>query len=274
MKSISEILEKNSRANRASLVVFISCGDPDIDFTEKLAKAACAAGADIVELGVPFSDPMADGPTIQAAGQRALASGTTLEKVIEMSGRLRAGGLENPFVLFSYYNPILKMGLEKAARLSRENGINSWLVVDVPLEESGEISGGLEKNGIGLVPLASPMSDDARIRNISGSGSGFLYYVTVAGVTGARKSLPAEFAERLARVRAASKLPVAAGFGISSPEMAHAAALSADAVVVGSALVDLAFRERRENGEEAALAAASEFVSSLSKSMKRGARPL
>ncbi|MBP3526444.1 MAG: tryptophan synthase subunit alpha, partial [Opitutales bacterium] len=95
MKSISEILEKNSRANRASLVVFISCGDPDIDFTEKLAKAACAAGADIVELGVPFSDPMADGPTIQAAGQRALASGTTLEKVIEMSGRLRAGGLEN-----------------------------------------------------------------------------------------------------------------------------------------------------------------------------------
>lgn len=269
MKSISEILEKNSRAGRASLAVFISCGDPDIAFTEKLAKAVCAAGADIVELGVPFSDPMADGPTIQAAGQRALASGTTLEKVLEMAGRLRDGGLENPFVLFSYYNPIFKMGLGKAARLSRENGVNSWLVVDVPLEESGEISGELEKNGIGLVPLASPMSDDARVRGISESGSGFLYYVTVAGVTGARKSLPAEFAERLARVRAASKLPVAAGFGISSPEMAHSAALSADAVVVGSALVDLAFRECRENGEDAALAAASEFVRSLSEAMQR-----
>ena len=166
MKSISEILERNSRAGRASLAVFISCGDPDIAFTEKLAKAVCAAGADIVELGVPFSDPMADGPTIQAAGQRA--SGTTLEKVLEMAGRLRAEGLENPFVLFSYYNPIFKMGLGKAARLSRENGVNSWLVVDVPLEESGEISGELEKNGIGLVPLADvgrrPRARDIRER--------------------------------------------------------------------------------------------------------------
>ena len=264
MKSISEILEKNSGANRASLAVFISCGDPDMAFAEKLVRAVCEAGADIVELGVPFSDPMADGPTIQAAGQRAIASGATLEKTLEMSGRLRAGGIETPFVLFSYYNPIFKAGLERAARLSRENGVNAWLVVDVPLEESGEISGELERNGIGLIPLASPMSDAGRVREISESGSGFLYYVTVAGVTGARKSLPPEFAEKLAEVRAAS------GFGISSPEMAHAAALSADAVVVGSALVDLAFREYRENGEEAALSAASEFVGELSKSMRRG----
>lgn len=270
MKSISEILEKNSGANRASLAVFISCGDPDMAFAEKLVRAVCEAGADIVELGVPFSDPMADGPTIQAAGQRAIASGVTLEKTLEMSGRLRAGGIETPFVLFSYYNPIFKAGLERAARLSRENGVNAWLVVDVPLEESGEISGELERNGIGLIPLASPMSDAGRVREISESGSGFLYYVTVAGVTGARKSLPPEFAEKLAEVRAASALPVAAGFGISSPEMAHAAALSADAVVVGSALVDLAFREYRENGEEAALSAASEFVGELSKSMRRG----
>lgn len=269
MKSITETLNENSRKNRASLITFISCGDPNIAFTEKLVKTVCAAGADIVELGVPFSDPMADGPTIQAASQRALASSTTLEKVVKMAGRLRKDGVENPFVLFSYYNPIYKCGLEKTAELSAANGINAWLVVDVPLEESPEISGALSKNNIELIALAAPTSGLDRVKRISQSGSGFLYYVTVAGVTGVRKGLPKTFARRLAEVRKASVLPVAAGFGISSPEMAHAAAESADAVVVGSRLVDLAFNQNRENGESAALRAASDFVKSLSAVMAR-----
>lgn len=269
MKTIREIFEKNAGENRATLITFISCGDPNLPFTEKLVKTVCAAGADIVELGVPFSDPMADGATIQAASQRALAGGATLKKVVEMAGGLRRGGVENPFVLFSYYNPIFKLGLENSAKLSRENGINAWLSVDVPLEESGEISGVLAENGIELIPLAAPTSGLGRVRKISESGSGFLYYVTVAGVTGARKSLPETFAKRLADVRKVSVLPVAAGFGISSPEMAHAAAQSADAVVVGSRLVDLAFTTYLEKGEEAALKAAGDFVASLAAAVRR-----
>ena len=232
MKSIKEVLKNNSESGRATLVTFISCGDPEISFTEKLVKAACKGGADIIELGVPFSDPMADGATIQAASQRALSAGTTLQKVLDMAGRLRKDGVENPFVLFSYYNPIFKLGLEKTAELSKKNGINAWLVVDVPLEESGEISGGLKEYGIGLIPLAAPTSG-------------------------------------LDRVRATSVLPVAAGFGISNPNMAHLAAESADAVVVGSKLVDLTFEEFLENGESAALKAAEDFVASLAAAMKR-----
>lgn len=269
MKSIKEVLKNNSESGRATLVTFISCGDPEISFTEKLVKAACKGGADIIELGVPFSDPMADGATIQAASQRALAAGTTLQKVLDMAGRLRKDGVENPFVLFSYYNPIFKLGLEKTAELSKKNGINAWLVVDVPLEESGEISRGLKEYGIGLIPLAAPTSGLDRVRAISESGTDFLYYVTVAGVTGARNALPESFSKRLADVRKASVLPVAAGFGISNPNMAHLAAESADAVVVGSKLVDLTFEEFLENGESAALKAAEDFVASLAAAMKR-----
>lgn len=269
MKSIKEVLKNNSESGRATLVTFISCGDPEISFTEKLVKAACKGGADIIELGVPFSDPMADGATIQAASQRALAAGTTLQKVLDMAGRLRKDGVENPLVLFSYYNPIFKLGLEKTAELSKKNGINAWLVVDVPLEESGEISGVLKEYGIGLIPLAAPTSGLDRVRAISESGTDFLYYVTVAGVTGARNALPESFSKRLADVRKASVLPVAAGFGISNPNMAHLAAESADAVVVGSKLVDLTFEEFLDNGESAALKAAENFVALLAAAMKR-----
>lgn len=186
-----------------------------------------------------------------------------------MAGRLRKDGVENPFVLFSYYNPIFKLGLEKTAELSKKNGINAWLVVDVPLEESGEISGVLKEYGIGLIPLAAPTSGLDRVRAISESGTDFLYYVTVAGVTGARNALPESFSKRLADVRKASVLPVAAGFGISNPNMAHLAAESADAVVVGSKLVDLTFEEFLDNGESAALKAAENFVASLAAAMKR-----
>ena len=259
----SKLFQQLKSENRAALVAFVSCGDPTIEFSEKLIERICAAGADIVELGVPFSDPMADGKSIQAASRRALG------KVIAMAKRLRAKGVEKPFVMFSYFNPIFKLGTEKTVDECAAAGIDSLLVVDVPLEEADEVVSVSAPKGIEFIPLAAPTSSPERIEKISKKGSGFLYYVTVAGVTGARGALPEGIGERLAQVRRASVLPVAAGFGISNPEMAHAAALNADAVVVGSRLVDIAFKTRLEKGEEAALDAAAEFVASLAGAMKR-----
>lgn len=265
----SKLFKQLKSENRSALVAFVSCGDPTIEFSEKLIERICAAGADIVELGVPFSDPMADGKSIQAASRRALNGGATLEKVVAMSKRLRAKGVDKPFVMFSYFNPIFKLGTEKTVDECVAAGIDSLLVVDVPLEEADEVVSVSAPKGIEFIPLAAPTSSPERIERISKKGSGFLYYVTVAGVTGARGALPEGIGERLAQVRKASVLPVAAGFGISNPEMAHAAALNADAVVVGSRLVDIAFKTRLEKGEEAALDAAAQFVSSLAGAMKR-----
>ena len=186
-----------------------------------------------------------------------------------MAKRLRAKGVDKPFVMFSYFNPIFKLGTEKTVDECVAAGIDSLLVVDVPLEEADEVVSVSAPKGIEFIPLAAPTSSPERIEKISKKGSGFLYYVTVAGVTGARGALPEGIGERLAQVRKASVLPVAAGFGISNPEMAHAAALNADAVVVGSRLVDIAFKTRLEKGEEAALDAAAEFVASLAGAMKR-----
>lgn len=265
----SKLFKQLKSENRSALVAFVSCGDPTIEFSEKLIERICAAGADIVELGVPFSDPMADGKSIQAASRRALNGGATLEKVVAMAKRLRAKGVDKPFVMFSYFNPIFKLGTEKTVDECVAAGIDSLLVVDVPLEEADEVVSVSAPKGIEFIPLAAPTSSPERIERISKKGSGFLYYVTVAGVTGARGALPEGIGERLAQVRKASVLPVAAGFGISNPEMAHAAALNADAVVVGSRLVDIAFKTRLEKGEEAALDAAAEFVASLAGAMKR-----
>lgn len=265
----SKLFKQLKSENRSALVAFVSCGDPTIEFSEKLIERICAAGADIVELGVPFSDPMADGKSIQAASRRALNGGATLEKVVAMAKRLRAKGVDKPFVMFSYFNPIFKLGTEKTVDECVAAGIDSLLVVDVPLEEADEVVSVSAPKGIEFIPLAAPTSSPERIERISKKGSGFLYYVTVAGVTGARGALPEGIGERLAQVRKASVLPVAAGFGISNPEMAHAAALNADAVVVGSRLVDIAFKTRLEKGEEAALDAAAQFVSSLAGAMKR-----
>ncbi len=265
----SKLFKQLKSENRSALVAFVSCGDPTIEFSEKLIERICAAGADIVELGVPFSDPMADGKSIQAASRRALNGGATLEKVVAMAKRLRAKGVDKPFVMFSYFNPIFKLGTEKTVDECVAAGIDSLLVVDVPLEEADEVVSVSAPKGIEFIPLAAPTSSPERIERISKKGSGFLYYVTVAGVTGARGALPEGIGERLAQVRKASVLPVAAGFGISNPEMAHAAALNADAVVVGSRLVDIAFKTRQEKGEEAALDAAAEFVASLAGAMKR-----
>jgi len=268
-KKIKKIFEKTKKENRSALITFVSCGDPNLEFTEKLIRKICKSGCDIVELGVPFSDPMADGKSIQAASLRALQSGVNIIKILEMVARLRKSGIENPFVLFSYYNPIFVVGKERIAKLSQEVGIDGWLIVDVPLEESGEILEITKENNIDLIPLAAPTTPLERITKISKNGSGFLYYITVAGVTGARDSLPEHFAERLKKVCEVSTLPVAAGFGISTPQMARTAALSADAVVVGSKFIDLIHDTFIENGEDEALKKAEEFIASLAIQMKK-----
>ncbi len=238
MNRIAHTFKKCADENRKALVIFVSAGNPDLATTEKLIIQAAESGADIVELGVPFSDPMADGPVIQEASMRALQSGTTLVDIIAMAARIRNVSAI-PMVLFSYYNVILSYGVEKAAADCKAAGIDAWLTVDVPFEESGEIIPCLDKHGLCLIPLVAPTTPEDRARKIVKDAKGFVYYITVAGVTGARKQLSLNLEERLNELRKFSPVPVVAGFGISSPEMAAKTAACADGIVVGSALVKI-----------------------------------
>jgi tryptophan synthase alpha chain len=238
MNRIAQAFKKCADENRKALVIFVSAGNPDLATTEKLIVQAAEAGADIVELGVPFSDPMADGPVIQEASMRALQSGTTLADIIAMAARIRKVSAI-PMALFSYYNVILSYGVEKAAADCKDAGIDAWLTVDVPFEESAEIIPYLDKYGLCLIPLVAPTTPEARARQIVKDAKGFVYYITVAGVTGVRKQLSANLEERLNELRKFSPVPVVAGFGVSSPEMAAKTAARADGIVVGSALVKI-----------------------------------
>jgi tryptophan synthase alpha chain len=236
--------EEARRTGRRSLIVYLCGGDPDLAATERLVPALAAAGADIVEIGVPFSDPLADGPTIQAASQRALAAGTTLAGILDMVGRLRRGGCEVPLVLMGYLNPIVRMGIAAFVARAADVGVDGCIVPDLPLEESAVLGEPAAAHGLSLVLLAAPTTPPERLRRIGEQTRGFLYYVSVIGVTGARAALPPDLPAQLDRVRAASRAPVAVGFGISEPEQARALAAHADAVVVGSALVAEIARSR------------------------------
>lgn len=229
--------EGAQQRGRRSLIVYLCGGDPDLAATERLVPALAAAGADIVEIGVPFSDPLADGPTIQAASQRALAAGTTLSGILAMVGRLRGAGSEVPLVLMGYLNPIVRMGIETFVARAVEVGVDGVIVPDLPLEEAAVLGDPASARGLSLVLLAAPTTPLERLRTLGERTRGFLYYISVTGVTGARAALPPELPAQLDRVRAASRAPVAVGFGISEPDQARALAAHADAVVVGSALV-------------------------------------
>lgn len=266
---ISETFKNLKEQNRAAFTIFLSCGDPNINFTEKLIERISASGVDIIELGVPFSDPMADGPSIQAASVRALKANTTISDIVEMAKRLREKNVKTPFVLFGYYNIFFQYGVEELAKRCKEVGIAAWLIADLPLEEMDEVVPVIKRYGIDFVPLAAPTTSLERIEKISERGSGFLYYVTVTGVTGARKELPKEFANRISDVKKHSKLPVGAGFGISNFESAKLAAKTADAVIVGSKFVDLVHDTLIKDGEDAALKSAQNFVENLAGAMNR-----
>jgi tryptophan synthase alpha chain len=220
------------------LVTYITAGDPDLPRTEGILKALDRAGADVLEIGVPFSDPLADGPVIQRATERALASGTTLEGVLDMLERLR-GDLQAPIVIFSYANPILRLGAEAFAERAQAVGVDGVLVLDLPIEEAGEFRTLLASKGIDTILLLSPTTSDSRLREAARLGSGFLYAISRLGVTGARDAVAEGAEDMVRRIRAVSELPVALGFGISKPEHVREVGRWADAAVVGSALVSV-----------------------------------
>jgi tryptophan synthase alpha chain len=225
-----------AQAGELGLVAFITAGDPSLDASASIVLAAAEAGADVIELGVPFSDPVADGPTIQRSSERAVRNGTTLAGVIELVRSLRKH-TEVPLVLFSYFNPILQMGIEKFADAASTAGADGVLATDLTPEEAGDYRTALHARGLDTIFLAAPTSTDSRIALIAECSTGFLYLISRTGVTGERASLPEDLPALARRVRRFTKLPLAVGFGISSPEHVSLLGGIADAAVVGSALV-------------------------------------
>ncbi|MFL5298253.1 MAG: tryptophan synthase subunit alpha [Phenylobacterium sp.] len=224
--------------DRAAFVPYVMAGDPDAATAAAILKGLPAAGADLIELGFPFSDPMAEGPPIQRSAGRALAAGMTMDGVLDLVRGFRASDETTPLILMGYMNLVLHRGIEAFARDAAEAGVDGLIVVDCPPEEAGPLADALDAAGVSLIRLATPTTDDARLKVVVSRTSGFVYYVSVAGVTGVKEADARAVAPHVARVRKASGLPVAVGFGIRTPERAAAVARVADAVVVGSALVD------------------------------------
>lgn len=251
---IGRTFEELARRSELGLVAYLTAGDPSIEGTETIVLRMVEAGADVIELGIPFSDPVADGPTIQRASERALRAGTTLEKVIELVAALRRK-TDVPVVLFGYFNPILQMGLDKFATRSSAAGADGVLVTDMTPEESAEYCGAMHAHRLDTVFLAAPTSTDERVKRIARASSGFLYMISRTGVTGAKDSLPEELPALVRRARNFTHLPIAVGFGISVPAQVTVLGGIADAVVVGSSLV--AEIEKAKSVKEAAENAAA-----------------
>ncbi len=264
MNRIDATFAKCKEENRKALVMYTTAGDPDIATSAKVLDTIATNGADVIEVGVPFSEPMADGPTIQLAMERALNSGTKLDLIIEMITEFRKSH-ETPIVLFSYYNVIMNYGVEKLAEKSAEVGIDGWLIVDVPYEEYDEVKPSLSKNGVQLITLLAPTTPEDRAKMILEEAEGFVYYITVTGVTGARTELPADLAENLAMITKHSPAPVVAGFGVSSGEMASVVSKHADGVVVGSALIN---KMANADSVEQGLADSKALVQELAAALK------
>ena len=223
---------------RAAFVAYVMAGDPDRATALSILKGLPAAGADLIELGFPFSDPMAEGPPIQRAAQRALAAGMTTRGVLDLVAAFRQGDEATPIILMGYANPLVTWGYQAFARDAARAGVDGLIVVDLPPEEAAPLADALDAVGLSLIRLATPTSDDRRLETIVRGTTGFVYYVSVAGVTGVKEADAEAVAPAVVRVRKASGLPVAVGFGIRTPERAAAIARVADAAVVGSALVD------------------------------------
>ena len=222
---------------RAGLVTYLTAGDPDAETSARLFTGLAAAGADLIEIGMPFSDPMADGPVIQEAGQRALQQGMTLRRTWALVRELRRREEATPIVLMGYYNPIYRYGGEAFAGDAVDAGVDGVIVVDLPPEEDAELAGPARAAGLDVIRLATPTSDEQRLPRIVEDAGGFIYYVAIAGITGTRSADSSEVAAAVARLRRFTGLPIAVGFGIRTPEQAAAVACAADAAVVGTALV-------------------------------------
>jgi tryptophan synthase alpha chain len=260
MSRITTTFENLRRAGRTALMPYLTMGYPRRESALTVVPALVGAGADLIELGVPFSDPLADGATIQAASQQALANGMTLALCLEQAATLRARGVAVPFVMMGYCNPIFQMGLERFAHRAASAGVDGVIVPDLPPEESDALRSALRLQGIDLIFLLAPTSEDGRVRLVAQRTSGFLYLVSLIGVTGARDHLPPDLETFVARVRSATRplaVPLAVGFGISTPYQAAQVARIADGVIVGSALI------KAIGADEDPMKAASVFVASL-----------
>jgi tryptophan synthase alpha chain len=260
------------REDRAALVTFLMAGDPDFETALAIVRALPAAGADVIELGMPFTDPMADGPAIQAAGLRALASGMTLKKTLALVREFRAGNDATPIVLMGYYNPIYIYGVDRFLVDAKAAGVDGLIVVDLPPEEDAELCLPALAAGLNFIRLATPTTDDKRLPAVLANTSGFVYYVSITGITGAAAPRADNVAAAVARIKRHIALPVAVGFGVRTAENARAIAEGADGVVVGSALVD-ALRQSLADGKATArtVPAVTDLVAALADGV-RGAR--
>ena len=262
---ITSMFDAAGARGEAALVTYLMAGDPDLA-TSKAAALACAdGGADLIEIGMPFSDPIADGPTIQRAGERALAGGTTVADALAVAAHVRArSGVR--LALMGYLNPLLSYGLERFFPDAARAGVDAVILPDVPPEEAGPVRRAADPAGVKVVGLLAPTSTEARRRAVAEVTTGFLYFVSVTGVTGARRALPEDLAARVAEVRASSSLPVVVGFGVATAQQAHQVAGLADGVVVGSALVA---RLAEPGGRQVRVERVRRFVRSLKRAMKR-----
>ncbi len=243
--------------SRPALVAYITCGDPDLRTTREVGLAAIDAGAEVIELGVPFSDPVADGPVIQRASERALKNGVSLEDVLGLATEIRRES-DAGLIVFSYFNPVMRMGVEKFAARAAAVGVDGALITDLPVEEAGEYLDQMRKRNLATIFLAAPTSTDERLKRIAEASSGFVYAVSRTGVTGARKEMPEDAQKLVRRLRIFTNLPIAVGFGISAAEQFAAVGEYADAAVVGSAIVQVI---ERSPGTEAK--AVAEFIEAV-----------
>jgi len=260
---------------RPALVTFTMAGDPDYDTALGILKALPAAGADVIELGMPFTDPMADGPAIQAAGLRALKAGQNMKRTLDLVREFRRGDDATPIVLMGYYNPIYVYGNERFLADAKAAGVDGLIIVDLPPEEDAELCLPALKAGLNFIRLATPTTDDKRLPAVLTNTSGFVYYVSITGITGSAAPDAGKVNEAVARIKRHTALPVCVGFGVRTAEQARAIAQAADGVVVGSALVDAARKtlDREGKATPATVSAVSDLVRALAQGV-RGARPV
>ncbi|MCP3871506.1 MAG: tryptophan synthase subunit alpha [Gammaproteobacteria bacterium] len=268
MSRISDCFESLKERNRVALIPFVTAGDPDPDQTVPLMHAMVAAGADMIELGIPFSDPMADGPVIQRASERALEHGVTLRDVLAMVRRFRAENAGTPVILMGYLNPVEALGYERFAREAAECGVDGLLTVDIPPEEAEELITALRPQGIAPIFLISPTSTRERVKRICDAAEGYVYYVSVKGITGSADLSTEEVERRLKVIREITSLPVGVGFGIKDPETARAVAQVGDAVIVGSALIKRIEEHADQPG--AMVSAVTELLAGMRSAMDSG----
>lgn len=244
MTRIDDTFARLKAEGKKAFVAYVMAGDPDEATSLEVIRGLPGAGVDIIEMGLPFTDPMADGPTIQLAGQRALEIGMTLQKTLDMARAFRAENQTTPIVLMGYYNPIYSRGVDRFLVEAKDAGIDGLIVVDLPPEEDDELCIPAQKAGLNFIRLATPTTDDKRLPKVLQNTSGFVYYVSITGITGAAEAQAADVAPEVARIKAQTDLPVVVGFGIKTPEAAQSIAAIADGTVVGSAIVKLSEEKR------------------------------